>query len=169
VARMPEPAPAKEDLMKRSKSEVTPRLGRQSSYPEPFRRRVAGRTRWGLGDAFSLTQFGAGLVELEPGAVSSIRHWHTHEDELVYMLEGEAVLVTDAGEETLRPGDFVGFPAGVPIGHHIVNRSDRKVAYLEIGTRNPVADVVYYPDDDLVARSDGTSQRCFFRRTGEPY
>jgi len=102
--------------------------------------------RYRLGDAAGLTQFGVNLMRLAPGAWSSQRHWHTHEDEFVYVLEGEVVLVTDSGEEVLRPGDCVGFKAGVPDGHHLQNRSERDAVFLEIGTRATAEDECFYPD-----------------------
>lgn len=121
-----------------------------TGYPEPFRALVAGRHRRRLGDAFGLTQFGVNLCRLEPGAASAQRHWHALEDELVYVLEGEVVLVTDAGETVLGPGMVAGFPAGRPDGHHLVNRSDRDALLLEIGTRTSAAERVVYPDIDLL-------------------
>jgi uncharacterized cupin superfamily protein len=154
--------------MKKSTRDVTPRRGYDSSYPEPFRRLVIGRTRWSLGDVFELDQFGVALVELAPGAASSIRHWHSHEDEFVYVLEGEPTLVTDEGEELLQRGDFVGFKRGVPISHHLVNRSHQSAIYLEIGSRHPNLDVAHYPHDDLEARSNG-ARRAYFRKNGQPY
>jgi uncharacterized cupin superfamily protein len=102
---------------------VEPRTG--STYPDRFRGRVGGRRKRALGDLFGLDQFGVNLTELPPGAASALRHWHSHEDELVYVLEGEATLITGAGEELLRPGDCVGFKAGTADGHHLANRSDR--------------------------------------------
>jgi len=108
-----------------------------TGYPEPYRQMVAGRSRRRLGDAFGLKNFGVNLTRLEPGAMSSMRHWHTRQDEFVYMLEGEAVLITDAGEQVMRPGMVAGFPAGKPDGHHMVNRSDKPAVYLEIGDRLP--------------------------------
>ena len=122
---------------------------RGSSYPEPFRSRVAGRVKRRLGDACGLTGFGVNLVTLAPGAPSALRHWHTLEDEFVYVLEGEVVLVTNDGEQVLRAGDCAGYPAGRRDAHHFVNRSDAPVRYLEIGSRVP-GDNAFYPDDDLM-------------------
>ena len=121
---------------------------RSTLYPEPLKERVAGRGRRKLGDACGLTQFGVNLVTLEPGAESALRHWHTHEDEFCYVLEGEVVLISNAGEQTLRAGDCAGYPAGRNDGHHFVNRSSKLARYLEVGTRND-DDVSSYPDDDL--------------------
>ncbi len=130
-----------------------------SSYPPDLARFAAGRSKQRLGDIAGLTNFGVNLVRLAPGAWSSIRHWHSHEDEFVYILEGEAVLITDAGEQLLRPGMAAGFPGGVADGHHLVNRTDAVVTYLEVGARNP-ADDCFYPDADLLARHG----EDFFRR-----
>ena len=125
---------------------VEPRVG--SGYPEPFRALVAMREKRALGDALGLSRFGVNLVRLPPGTASSQRHWHTTEDEFVYILEGEVELVTDAGAETLRAGMAAGFPAGRADGHHLVNRSARDVLYLEVGDRQ-VGDEATYPDIDL--------------------
>lgn len=122
---------------------------RGSGYPEPFKSRMGDRVKRRLGTAFGLTQFGVNLVVLGPGGQSALRHWHTLEDELVYVLEGELVLVTDAGEQLLRAGDCAGYPAGQPNGHHLLNRSDTPARYLEIGSRH-AGDVAFYPDDDLL-------------------
>jgi len=140
---------------------------RGSSYPEPFRTAVAARAKRPLGDATGLTQFGVNLVELPPGTWSSQRHWHTREDEFVYVVEGELVLVTDAGEQVLGPGMAAGFPAGREDGHHLINRTDRPARYLEVGTRIPEDEAVY-PDIDMERRlRDGAAR--FVRKTGEPY
>jgi uncharacterized cupin superfamily protein len=122
---------------------------RGSTYPEPFRSRMGDRAKRALGDACGLTQFGVNLVTLAPGGQSALRHWHTLEDEFVWMLEGEVVLVTDAGEQRLAAGMCAGYPAGRRDGHHFVNRSDRPARYLEIGSRVP-GDNAFYPDDDLM-------------------
>ena len=141
---------------------------RGTSYPEQFRTQVEPRTKRPLGDAAGLTQFGVNLVELPPGCWSSQRHWHTHEDEFVYVLDGELTLVTDAGEQVLRPGTAAGFPAGTPDGHHLLNRTNRPATYLEVGTRREDIDEVDYPDIDMVIRHGPDGQR-FQRKTGEPY
>jgi uncharacterized cupin superfamily protein len=151
----------------RRAAEVEPRLG--TNYPEPFRARVAGRAKRALGDLFGLDQFGVNLTELAPGAYSALRHWHSDEDEMVYILEGEITLVTDAGEEVLRPGDVVGFKCGVADGHHLVNRTDKPVRYLEIGSRRVEIDRAFYPDDDVEVRPDGTNRRRLFHKDGTPY
>ena len=128
-----------------------------SGYPPPYDERCRERVRHALGDAAGLTQFGVNLQRLPPGAWSSQRHWHTAEDEFVWVVEGEVVLVTEHGEELLRPGDCAGFKAGVPDAHHLQNRSNRDALILEIGARHPEEDIVDYPDIDLVwsgARGD---------------
>jgi uncharacterized cupin superfamily protein len=123
-----------------------------TGYPEPFASVCAGRKKWRLGDAVGLTQFGVNLLRLPPGQWSAQRHWHHHEDEFIYVLDGEVVLVTDAGEETLTAGDCAGFKAGVADGHCLQNRSDREAVLLEVGTRRPDGDSVDYPDIDLILR-----------------
>jgi len=120
-----------------------------SGYPVPFDAPCAARRRQRLGDAAALTDFGVNLMRLPPGAWSSQRHWHSSEDEFVYVLEGEVVLVTDAGEEILRAGDCAGFKAGVKDGHHLQNRSPREAVVLEIGSRKVAEDEGEYPDIDL--------------------
>lgn len=120
-----------------------------TGYPPPYDAPCKARKRWKLGDAAGLTQFGVNLLRLPAGAWSAQRHWHITEDEFVYVLEGEVVLVTDSGEETLGPGDCAGFKAGDPNGHHFQNRSGKEAVLLEIGTRNPQGDGAEYPDIDL--------------------
>jgi uncharacterized cupin superfamily protein len=137
---------------------------RGSSYPPDLAPLSAGRAKQALGDAAGLTNFGVNLVRLPPGAWSSVRHWHSHEDEFVYVLEGEAVLVTDAGEQVLGPGMAAGFPAGVPDGHHLINRTDAGVTYLEVGARHPQDDC-FYPDADLQSRHQDSG---FTRKDGRP-
>jgi uncharacterized cupin superfamily protein len=133
-----------------------------SSYPAPFDKPCLERSRVRLGLAAGLTQFGVNKLRLAPGSWSAQRHWHTHEDEFVYVLEGEVVLVTNAGEETLVAGDSAGFRAGDPDGHHLINRSSREAVVLEVGTSTQGGDSVDYPDIDLryddgaFRRKDGT-------------
>jgi uncharacterized cupin superfamily protein len=139
-------------------------------YPEPYgsRVRVPGRERRALGEPFGLTQFGVNLSRLPPGAMSALRHTHSREDELIYILEGEPVLVTDAGETPLGPGMCAGFKAGSRDGHHLVNRSGATVVYIEIGTRDP-GDTVIYPDDDIGRALSPDGRRIFVHRDGRPY
>jgi uncharacterized cupin superfamily protein len=134
-----------------------------SRYPSPYGAVCAARVRNRLGDAAGLTDFGVNLLRLPPGTWSSQRHWHTAEDEFVYVLEGEVVLVTDAGEETLRPGDCAGFKAGVEDGHHLQNRSETDVVLLEVGSRK-AEDAGDYPDIDMRFSPDG-----FTRKDGSPF
>lgn len=136
-----------------------------SGYPAPFHQICAGRVRQALGDAGGLTQFGVNLLRLAPGTSSSQRHWHTHEDEFVYVVSGEVVLVTDQGEETLVAGDCAAFPGGVPNGHQIVNRGTALAVCLEVGSRID-GDGAVYPDIDL--RYDGKTGR-YTHRDGTPY
>ncbi|MGE4221508.1 MAG: cupin domain-containing protein [Alphaproteobacteria bacterium] len=146
-------------------SGLKPRIG--SGYPAPYAELCMGREKRALGDAFGLKNFGVNLTRIAPGAASAQRHWHTHQDELIYMLEGELVLVTDAGEQVLKPGMTAGFPAGQPDGHMLVNRTDRVAVYLEVGDRTP-GDEVEYPDIDMAARMFG-EQRRFVRKDGSSF
>lgn len=138
-------------------------------YPEPWRSRVLPREKRALGDAAGLTRIGINLTTLGPGRESSMRHWHTHEDEFVYVLEGEVWLRTDAGEQLLGPGMCAGFPAGSKDGHQLVNRSSRPAVYLEVSNRDP-RDVAEYsdPEVDLVWNAPGFAGK-FTRRDGTPY
>ncbi len=138
--------------------------GSGSGYPAPFDQPCRGRSFKRLGEAAGLNQFGVNLVRLAPGAWSSQRHWHMLEDEFLYLLEGEAVLVTDAGEEVLRPGDSAGFKAGVRDGHHLQNRSAADTVFLVVGSRND-ADHGEYSDIDMVF-GGGLGYR---RKDGTPY
>jgi uncharacterized cupin superfamily protein len=118
-------------------------------YPEPFQSRMGAADWRRLGDAFGLTQFGVNFETLQPGGQSALRHWHTLNDEFLYLLEGELVLRMNAGEMTMTPGMCVGFKAGVRDAHHFVNRSDKPACYLIMGSRVR-GDDSFYPDDDLV-------------------
>lgn len=138
-----------------------------SSYPAPFDQACAARQRAALGDAVGLSQFGVNLLTLPPGAWSSQRHWHEAEDEFVYVVEGEVLLVTDSGEQRLTPGMVAGFPAGKRDGHHLINRSDRPALVLEVGTRAS-EETVDYPDIDMKGERTGKTSR-FLHRNGEPY
>jgi uncharacterized cupin superfamily protein len=158
------------DQMKRAAIEAisAPEARAGRGYPEPFAARVAGRVRRPLGDVFELTNFGVNLTRLLPGGMSALRHAHMREDEFIYILEGEPVLVTNAGETPLRPGMCAGFKAGSGDAHHLINRTAHDVIYLEIGDRNP-GDTVIYPDDDIgrVLTPDG--RRVFVHQDGRPY
>lgn len=124
-----------------------------TDYPAPYDAPCRERRRRTLGDVFGLSQFGVNLLELPPGAWSSQRHWHERQDEFVYVLEGEAVLVTDEGETTLTMGMTAGFRSGSGNGHHIVNRSNGIVRLLEVGTRT-VEETVHYSDIDMMYQED---------------
>ena len=125
---------------------LEPRTG--SGYPEPYRSRVLPREKRQLGDALGLTRIGINQTTLPPGKESSMRHWHTHEEEFIYVLSGEVVLCTDAGEQTLTAGMCAGFPLGTSDGHQLVNRSAAPAVYLEVSNRD-AADRAFYPDVDL--------------------
>ena len=140
---------------------------RGSGYPEPFRSRMGDRAKRRLGDACGLTRFGVNLVTLPPGGQSALRHWHTAEDEFVYVLEGEVTLVTDGGEQLLRAGDCAGYPAGKADAHHFINRSDAPARYLEIGNRDP-QDRAHYPDDDLAMAGERQDVR-YVHKDGTAY
>ncbi|MBB4659725.1 cupin domain-containing protein [Parvularcula dongshanensis] len=132
-----------------------------TGYPKPYDEAVRGRSKRRVGDLAGLTQFGVNLTTLASGAASAHRHWHESEDEFVFVLEGEVVLEEDDGETVLRAGDAAGFKAGVPNGHRLVNRSDRKALLLEVGTR-AAADAVTYTDpaiDMRVSKSPGEGWR----------
>jgi uncharacterized cupin superfamily protein len=140
----------------------------RSNYPEPYRSRVLPRYKRRLGDALGLKRVGINHTTLPPGKESSMRHWHTHEDEFVYVLEGELVLRTDAGEQLLRAGMCAGFPAGVQDGHQLINRSDRAAVYLEISNRDS-ADSAHYADPDVdLAWSPPHARGKMTRRDGTP-
>lgn len=138
-----------------------------SIYPAPYAAMMEGRSSLRLGQAGGLTQFGVNLVTLEPGALSSLRHWHLAEDEFVMVTEGECVMITDAGEEEMRPGDCAAFPAGLPDGHHFINRSDAPARFLVVGTKAP-REVATYSDVDLVVVVEGGAA-TFTRKDGTPY
>ncbi|MGC1303173.1 MAG: cupin domain-containing protein [Caulobacteraceae bacterium] len=134
-------------------------------YPAPFATLSAHRVRQRLGDAGGLRDFGVNLMRLPPGEWSSQRHWHSHEDELVYVLEGELTLIEDAGETLLRAGDCAAFPKNAGDGHHLINRSDTTAVYLEVGSRQP-ADVTTCSDVDMIStNADGR----FLHKDGAPY
>ena len=137
------------------------------AYPEEFRHVIAGREKKRLGDSVGLSQFGVNITRLAPGAASALRHWHEAEDEFIYLLEGELVLVEDGGETTLKPGDAAGFPANSGDGHCLCNRTAKDALYLEIGTR-AARERVIYPDTDLIMERDQSGRR-YMHRSGEPY
>ena len=147
-------------------ADVPPRAKR-SNYPEPYLGRMAKRTKRQLGDLFGLRRFGVNLTTLAPGGESALMHTHSRQDELVYVLEGHPTLVTESGETRLAPGMCAGFPAG-GVAHHLVNRTDREVVYLEIGDRAE-GDSVRYPQDDLRAVLGEDGSWRFTHEDGTPY
>ncbi len=145
-------------------ADIEPRIG--SGYPPPFNEISPTRSKWAVGDRAGLNHFGVNVVNLPPGDGSAQRHWHENEDEFVYVVSGELVLVTDDGEETMGPGDMAGFPAGIENGHHLVNRSDADAVFLEIGTRAE-HDVCHYPDIDMRAKQRN-NDAVFTKKNGDP-
>ena len=143
------------------------KIDTHTGYPEPFRRAQQGRSRKRLGNAAGLDQFGVNLTTLKPRSASTLRHWHDNEDEFVYVLEGELVLVENEGETVMRPGDAAGFKAGVANGHHFLNRSDRDAVYLEIGSRAKT-ERAHYSDVDLAVVKDEAGFR-YTRKNGTPF
>lgn len=137
-----------------------------STYPEALKGVVQGREGRALGAALGLKNFGANLVTLAPGAASSHRHWHSHEDEFVYVLDGTLTLVMNAGEREIAAGMAAGFPAGVADGHCFVNKTDRPASFLVVGDRSP-GDTCSYPDVDM-HMTRGLSA-AFARKDGTPY
>jgi uncharacterized cupin superfamily protein len=138
---------------------------RGSGYPAPFDKPCAERVRRRLGDAGGLTQFGVNLLTLPPGVWSSQRHWHTDEDEFVYVVSGEVTLIDNDGEHVLRAGDCAAFAKDDPNGHHLVNKSGATAVCLEVGTRS-AEDGCDYPDIDMKIEPGG---EAFVHRDGRPY
>lgn len=146
-------------------STLTPRTS--SGYPEPYKSRVLPREKRALGDPFGLTKIGVNFTTLAPGKESSMRHWHTREDEFVYILEGEVVLRNDQGETTLRAGMCAGFPAGERNGHQLINRSDAPARYLEVSNRDGEDGAEYTDADvDLAYHNTPDQKGHFTRRDG---
>ena len=138
-----------------------------SIYPEPYASMMQGRSSLRLGEAGGLTQFGVNLVSLEPGAMSSLRHWHHNEDEFVMVTEGECTLVRDAGETVLRPGDCAAFPAGNPDGHQFLNRTTSVARFLVVGTKAKSETAVYSDVDLMVQMAAGRAE--FTYKDGTPF
>lgn len=139
-----------------------------TGYPKEHARQIADREKRALGDAFGLTQFGVNLTRLPPGEISSQRHWHSSEDEFVYIVEGEVTLLTDEGETVMTAGMVAGFPAGVENGHQLVNKSSQTAVYLEVGTRSE-ADEGHYPDCDMHAIRKPGERYVFTRKDGSSF
>ncbi|HVR65455.1 MAG TPA: cupin domain-containing protein [Verrucomicrobiae bacterium] len=144
---------------------VKPLVG--SDYPPPHDKGPAKRERRRIGDAVGLKNFGVNLMRLPPGCASSQRHWHTKQDEFVFVVEGEVVLVSDGGEQTLRAGMAAGFPAGTGDGHHLINRTSKDAVLLEVGDRT-AADEVDYSDIDMMVRWVNGEER-YLHKDGKPY
>ena len=140
----------------------------KSNYPGKFVARLGERVKRPLGDPFGLTIFGVNITTLPRGAMSALRHAHTKQDEFIYVLEGTPTLITDSGETILKPGMCAGFKAGSGDAHHLVNRSESDVVYLEVGDRT-LGDEAAYPDDDIVAVKTPDGTRKFTRKDGTPY
>ncbi len=148
-------------------AEAPPRT-KPSNYPEPFASRMARREKRPLGDLFGLTNFGVNLTRLTPGGMSALRHAHSRQDELVYILQGRPTLITDAGENILAPGMCAGFKAGSSDAHYLVNRTESDIVFLEVGDRS-ADDTVAYPDDDIQAVLGADGQWRFAHKDGRPY
>jgi uncharacterized cupin superfamily protein len=147
-------------------TQVAPRT-KPSIYPEPFASQMQGREKRPLGDLFGLSNFGVNLTRLLPNARSALRHAHSKQDEFIYILQGQPVLITNEGEKQLTAGMCAGFKAGTGNGHHLLNRSNEDVIYLEVGDRS-AGDAAIYPDDDIQALfEDGKWQ--FTHKDGSPY
>jgi uncharacterized cupin superfamily protein len=140
----------------------------QVSAPAELVPRFAGRLKRTLGDAFGLTHFGVNIVQLRPGAISSLRHAHSSQDEFLYVVQGEPTLVTEGGEILLKPGMCAGFKAGLGNAHQLANRTNEEVIFLEVGDRT-VPDEVAYPDDDLSVSFDASGKVLFRRKDGTRY
>jgi uncharacterized cupin superfamily protein len=148
-------------------AEEAPLRSKRSIYPEPFASGMIGREKKPLGDLFALSKFGVNLTRLAPGTLSALRHAHSMQDEFVYVLQGNPVLVTDIGETQLHPGICAGFKAGTGDARQLMNRSSEDVVYLEVGDRT-AGDSAAYPDDDLQAVLVNDDWQ-FRHKDGTPY
>lgn len=148
-------------------TDAPPRI-KPSNYPPEFAVRMAGRTKHPLGDLFGLTNFGVNLTRLAPGSVSALNHAHTRQDEFIYVIAGRPMLVLGEREVQLEPGMCAGFKAGTGVGHHLENRGETEVVYLEIGDRS-AGDAVGYPRDDLQGVLGEDGRWRFARKDGTPY
>jgi uncharacterized cupin superfamily protein len=137
-----------------------------SIYPGKLDASMDGRSSLRLGEAGGLSQFGVNLVFIEPGGLSSLRHYHMEQDEFLMMTQGELVLIDEDGEHAMQPGDCAAFPAGEANGHHLVNRTQAPAAFLVVGTRTPT-ETAYYSDMDMMVKSDADGAR-FTRKDGSP-
>lgn len=139
-----------------------------TNYPEPFAGIVSGRIKAKLGDAFGLSNFGVNLTRMAPGAISSLFHAHSQQDEFVYVLEGSPTLRLGDREYTMSPGECIGFAAGSGHAHQLINATGADVAYLEIGDRSR-GDEVLYPNDDLAVSTTSDGERAFAHKDGRSY
>ncbi|NJM96953.1 MAG: cupin domain-containing protein [Phormidesmis sp. RL_2_1] len=139
-----------------------------TTYPQPFAPVVAGRHRQRVGNAVGLKNFGVNLTTLMPGSASALRHWHSAQDEFIYIVQGELLLVTNQGEQILQAGDMAGFAAGIANGHHLINQSALPATYLEVGDRT-MPDRAEYPDVDLCCLPTADGQRQFTHKDGTAY
>lgn len=147
-------------------TEVPPR-SRPSGYPADLVDKIGRRQKTVLGDIFGLKNFGVNLTRLPPGSASALRHAHEKQDEFVHILEGECILVTDAGETPMKAGMCAGFRAGTGDAHHLVNRGDNDCVYLEVGDRTRF-EKVDYPDDDLMILPGADGKSVYYRKDGTP-
>ena len=145
-----------------------PVRSKQSNYPEPYASLMNGRIKRKLGDLFHLKNFGVNLTTLSPGSMSALKHQHSRQDEFVYILSGTPTLAYGSREYVLSPGECVGFRAGEGSAHHLLNRSENAVTYLEIGDRTS-GDGVVYPEDDICAKSEADGTWTFTHKDGRPY
>ncbi|EDZ46639.1 cupin domain-containing protein [Leisingera daeponensis] len=137
-----------------------------SGYPGKLAEACKGRSVQPLGDPGGLSQFGVNIVRLEPGAMSSLRHYHMEQDEFVMVTEGSCTLIDDQGAHEMQPGDCAAFPAGEANGHHLVNRSDKPAAFLVVGTRTST-ETGFYSDMDMMVKFAGR-EFTFTRKDGSP-
>ncbi len=149
-----------------TKNDLEERRG--TVYPAPYNEGFQGRVKRAATDVLGLSQFGVNIVTLEPGSQSSQRHWHENEDEFVYILEGDVILLTDSGETKLSAGMMVGFPAGHPDGHCLINKSDKNALLLEVGTRAKT-EKAFYSDIDMKVSRDENGAWVFTHKDGRPY
>ncbi len=149
-------------------AQSVPATAGQTIYPEPYASLVQGRLKRKLGEVFGLTRFGVNLTHLDPGAISALAHSHSHQDEFIFVLEGNPTLMLGDQEIRLNPGDCYGFKAGTGVAHQLVNRSEQTVTYLEMGDRT-VGDQVEYPNDDLKATQLEPGRWTLTHKDGRPY
>ncbi len=149
-------------------AEEVPARSKKSNYPEPYASLMDGRIKRKLGDFFQLKNLGINLTTLSPGSMSALKHQHSQQDEFVYILSGTPTLVYGSHKYVLRPGECIGFRAGEGSAHHLMNRSENAVTYLEIGDRTS-GDDVGYPDDDICAKSEADGTWTFMHKDGRPY